>query len=121
MPDPFHVRFNIEVPIDEARRRFVNRIANQVRIIASAICFSDTLDGLLWEIEATLGEPHSIRIEPGTSGEPSFIERWVEIVDGDFLRCLHALEGLYNGLEPLSINPDPVDGLSDAITGTLAE
>lgn len=37
MADPFHVRFNIEVPIEDARRRFINRIENRVRKMATAL------------------------------------------------------------------------------------
>jgi hypothetical protein len=123
MPDPFHVRFNIAVPIEEARRRFVNRIANRVRLVASAICYSDTLDLLLWEIEAKLGEPHSRQIEYGNQGLPSFVERWQELIGDDFLRCLHALEGFYKGLPSGSFATgyDPVLAVNTAIAETFAE
>lgn len=123
MTQPFHVRFNIDLPIEEARRRFVNRIANRVRIIASAICFDDALDRLLWEVEATLGEPHSQEIGPGKFGEPVFVERWCEMVGEDFSRCLSALEGFYKGLpgEASTDNYDPVQSLNTAVRETLAE
>ena len=124
MPDPFYARFNIDVPIDEARRRFVNRVANRVRMIASALSFDDTLDPLLWEIEATLGESHSRQIEHGIYGVPTFVERWCEIVGDDFLRCLHALEGFYRGIPAASLMggyTPPVGALNDAIRETLAE
>ncbi len=123
MPDPFHVRFNIEVPIEEAQRRFVNRIAHRVRLIASAVFLDDTLDRLLREVEAKLGERHSLQIEYGTHGLLSFGERWCEIVGEDFLRCLHALEGFYKGLPSGSFigDYDPVLALNDAITETFAE
>lgn len=120
MPEPFYVRFNIDVPIEEARRRFINRIANRIRILASAICFDDTLDGLMWEIEATLGEPHSAQIELGVEGIPTFTWRWRKLVSDDILRCLHALEGFYKGLPVLPIGSyDPVKGLNDTVTETF--
>lgn len=123
MPDPFHVRFNIDVPIEEAQRRFVNRIAHRVRLIASALSFGDSLDTLLREVEAKLGEPHSRQIDYGAYGLPSFGERWRELVGEDFLRCLLALEGFYNGLpSATSVSDyDPVRALNDAITETFAE
>ena len=123
MLDPFRVRFNIDLPIDEAQRRFVNRIAHRVRLIASALSFDDTLDMLLREAEAKLGEPHSRQIEYGTYGLPSFGERWCEIVGEDFLRCLQALEGFYKGLPSASSvgGYDPVLALNDAIMETFAE
>lgn len=123
MPDPFHVRFNIDIPIDEAQRRFVNRIANRVRIIASAICFNDTLDRLLWDVEAALGEPHSAQIELGIDGIPTFVWRWRKVVGDDFLRCLHAIEGFYKGLPSGSSasDYDPVLAVNTAIAETFAE
>src|SRR5687768_8194162 len=122
MPDPFHVRFNIDVPVEEARRRFVNRIANRVRVMASALSFDDTLDKLLWEIEATLGEPHPANIELGRDGETSFVWRWRKIIKEDFVRCLHALEGFYKALPSgLAGSYNPVQALDAAVRETLAE
>jgi hypothetical protein len=61
MPDPFHVRFNIEVPSEEARRRLINRIENKVRNIASALLeavghISNPLEALIIEVETAVGE-----------------------------------------------------------------
>ena len=122
MPDPFHKRFTIEVPIEEARKRFVNRIANRVRKMASSLSFDDRLNGLLWEVEATLGEPHSRYIEHGREGESTFVGRWSKIVADDFLRCLHAVEGLYKGLQGISeVDFDSIQALNDAVAETLSE
>ena len=80
-------------------------------------------DGLLWEIESVLGEPHSRQIWPGREGESSFVERWCEIVDNDFWRCLHAVEGFYSAL-PAGTSTggyDPVVALNAAVEETLAE
>lgn len=122
MAEPFHVRFNIEVPLEEARRRFVNRIANRIRRIVSALSLNDTLEKLLFEVEAKLGEPHLRRIDPGIHGEPDFVERWSEIIGGDFWRSLHAVEGFYHGLpgEPIR-GYDPIQALNNAVQDTLAE
>jgi hypothetical protein len=49
--------------------------------------------------------------------------RWRKIVDNDFLRCLHAVEGLYMGF-PSGIFSSPYDSvlaLNAAVTETLAQ
>jgi hypothetical protein len=119
MPYPFHVRFNIDIPIEEARRRFTHRITNRVRKLAIP---SDYLDSVLFESESTLGEPHPTFIDAHHFDPyPIFIQRWIEIVNGDFLRCLHALEGLAKGLRAMNVSPNPEEELNTAISDTLAE
>src|SRR5215813_6133941 len=118
MPEPFHVRFNIEVPIEQAQERFVHRIANRVRKICGVLT-GGWLDPVLNEAEATLGEPHSKFLETYDC-QREFMERWIEIVDRDFLRCLNALEGLSKGLGASSLTSS-VQELDEAITVTLAE
>jgi len=95
MPDPFHVRFNIDVPIDEARRRFVNRIENRVLKLVELINEGgrnkSALDPLIIDIESALGEPHLRYVwSPGL-----FIEVWRKRINGDFYRCLVAVENLH--------------------------
>lgn len=117
MPDPFHIRFNIEVPVDAAQSHFVNRIANRVRKLSLPY---DPLDSILNEAEAALGAPHSKFIDPAFAYcHRWFVERWREIVDGDFFRCLRALEGLYKGI--LNEWVHEIESLNNAIQDTLAE
>jgi len=117
MPDPFHVRFDIEVPIEEARRRFVHRIANRVRQLGLSY---DSLDSILNEAEAALGAPHSKFIDPAFAFcHRWFVERWREIVDDDFVRCLLALEGLYKAIARDFHHA--IEDLNTAITDTLTE
>src|SRR5262245_24944463 len=120
MPEPFHVRFNIEVPIEQAQERFVHRIANRVRKICGTLPGYDYLDPILNEAEATLGEPHSKFLDETYQSQRDFMERWIEIVDRDFLRCLNALEGLSKGLGASGL-ASSVQELDEAITVTLAE
>lgn len=94
MPDPFHVRFNIDVPIEEARRRFINRIENGVLKLAQVIDGEwrarhvNALDPLIIEVESALGEPHLSHVSsPGV-----FIGVWRERIHGEFRRCLIAVE-----------------------------
>jgi hypothetical protein len=59
MPDPFHVRFNIEVPIEEVRRRFINRIETKIRDAveaAHADWFQQVSLGLCFD-----GNPNRVR------------------------------------------------------------
>jgi hypothetical protein len=85
MAEPFHVRFNIDVPIAEAQRRFVNRIENNVRQAMETV-WSDSgntgsaLTLLLAEVQSTLGEPHreTLVFRSGIH------ERMGKVVTGDF-------------------------------------
>ena len=97
MADPFHVRFKIDVPTEEARRRFINRIENRVLSLIQALDKAgrtnsiDAINPLLVEVESALGEPHLTH-----AGSPSvFIEVWRERIKGDFSRCLIAVEKLH--------------------------
>jgi hypothetical protein len=128
MPDPFYIRFNIEVPIEEARRRFVNRIANRVRKLLWMVSIAGSLDATMYEVESKLGEPHSKfldynEVDQHLIGERLFVVRWAELVMENFFRCLQALEGLYIGLETVGVGGhDPAQKqLNDAIVETLAE
>jgi len=50
------------------------------------------------------------------------MERWIEIVNGDFFRSLQAVEGLYKGIGAMGIGGhDYIQDLNDAVTDTLAE
>jgi hypothetical protein len=101
MAEPFHVRFNIDVPIAEAQRRFVNRIENNVRQAIETV-WSDSgntgsaLTLLLAEVQSTLGEPHRETLV----FRSEFMKEWAKVVTGDFLRCLTALEGFHIALRP---------------------
>jgi hypothetical protein len=105
MTDPFHVRFDIDVPIDEARRRFVNRIENCVRRAVESVYSesndkADALRRLLAEIQTTVGEPFREYVR----FSEEFMEVWRQLVRNDFSRCLQALEAFYNALQRERIN-----------------
>jgi hypothetical protein len=104
MSEPFHKRFNIEVPIEEARRRFINRIENRARTIADKLDaatrpnYVNALDPAMIKIETALGEAHLEYV----SGSSAFANVWRERVCNSFSRCLVAVEGLHQALpEPL--------------------
>jgi len=115
MADPFHIRFNIDVPVEEAQRRFVNRMENRIlKIMENASRFANTnLDSITIDVETTLGEPHLTYV--GTSGV--FIQVWRKRVDNDFSRCFRAIEGLYQALD-LSFEKTQ---LNAAVNETLAQ
>jgi len=106
MADPFHIRFNIDLAIEEARRRFVNRVENRVLNIAKALHKAgkansfNALEALIIEIETALGESHLTDV----SGPGVFIAVWRERIDSDFSRCLQAVEGLREGLSSYGAN-----------------
>ena len=101
MAEPFHVRFNIDLPIEEAQRRFMNRIENYVLMVLRDLQDSYrhqnqfALDPIIVLVEAELGEPHLTFVSsPGV-----FIEVWRKRIGNDFSRCLQAIEGLYPALQ----------------------
>lgn len=76
----FHSRFRIEVPLGQARQRFVNRALNRV------------FDSYMW----TLPEPTSLKREIVTAlGDYFYAHKDLnQYIDNDFHRCLLALEAL---------------------------
>ncbi len=87
---PFHERFEIEVGVEEARRRFINRISNAVfdRLMSQADRNGVVDMGTLYRrVRYILGE--------GPRAVPSFDH----YVGYDFYRCLRVLEALFQSLE----------------------
>lgn len=96
MPDPFHLRFNVGVPIEETQRRFVNRIGNSVFQVVEGMRITGKVDlsPIMLAVQTFLGEGGRYSIYFASE----FIEAWNELVAGQFVRCLQAIEGLYIGL-----------------------
>jgi hypothetical protein len=88
-PRQFHERFGIEVGIDEAKRRFVNRVSNAIL---------DDFIGptAIIHVANALGEKH-----PDMALVTSLQYRAIldEYVSGDFYRCLRVIEAAYDFLE----------------------
>jgi hypothetical protein len=91
MTDKFHERFNIEVGLNEARRRFVNRALNLV-FLSFLYEFSNT-DEIVLEIATVLGETY----------EDSDFDSLKEYIDDDFHKTLLAIEALFSAISPLNI------------------
>lgn len=104
MADPFYVRFNIDIPFDEAEKRFLNRLENQIRRLTQGVndearrrgdfC-SSLLDPLMISVETALGETHGGFFHD----DIGFVAAWRKVLTGDFLTCLHGVEALYRGLK----------------------
>lgn len=88
----FHERFDIQVGVPEAKRRFMNRVTNIVfyHLIGGNLSFTERQD-LLLAVASALGEAFVLKRDLKT------------YVDGDFLRCLRVLEALYEELEDIEL------------------
>ena len=121
MPDPFHKRFEIDVPIEEARRRFINRIENRVLSLMQRLDYvaradsRNVLDPVMIEVESALGESHLTYV----SGASGFIDVWRKRINADFSRCLIATEKLYAVLAPSA--DVPLRKVTEVITESLAQ
>ena len=85
MKEPFHKRFNIEVDIEEARRRFVNR--------ANTLLFN--LHEGHWSIDALLENQPILPRVVAALGEEYTGKPISYYIRGDFQRCLQAIEAYY--------------------------
>lgn len=120
MSEPFHVRFNIDVPIGEACRRFVNRIENEVRQLVSALEGqegerSELLDPIMLGVHSALGESHDSYIADSIN----FTIVWRRLIKNDFHRCLRAVEGLHGQFKKRSLALERL--LTTAIESVLSQ
>ena len=106
MMKKFHERFEIDLGVDEAKRRFVNRVLNflldDVRIIAC-----EEYDPNGW---ALLGRHICSKLGERWNG-PNCLS---SVVKNDFEKCLQAIEALY-------AHPNYVDLANDGITSILQD
>lgn len=102
----FHERFDIEVGVDEAKRRFMNRVTNRIFYVFIG---NNSTEGQRqnWLLVAAsaLGE------------EFVFNTSYNEYIGGDFYRCLRVLEALYEKLEGTELGRE----LSATIDDTMAQ
>src|SRR5438067_2252292 len=94
MTDKFHERFDIEVGLDEAKRRFVERVHNLIfeGFMRSLMPDWEYLDAVKY-IAARLGDQFS------------GVYLLAIHNSGDFLKHLHAIEALHDFLETKSNAP----------------
>ncbi len=91
MTNKFHERFNIEVGLNEARRRFVNRALNL--IFGSFLYQLNNCEEIVEEIATALGEPY----------DNDDFDSVKELINDDFHNTLQAIEALYNAIPSNSI------------------
>jgi hypothetical protein len=81
---PFHERFEIEVGIDDAKRRFMKRVTNYIFVnyFENQHDYTTRIP-VLFAVANALGEKYESML------------RFDGYIKGDFYRCLHALEVAY--------------------------
>lgn len=95
---PFHERFGMDLDQDEAKRRFLNRITN---VIFHSFCatlgssFDGDVSNFVRAAANKLGEEWSTRDFMGHRVALTLDD----LVRGDFVRCLQALEAIFDALE----------------------
>jgi len=113
MSDPFHKRFNIDVKLEGAQRRFIERVRIATRIAL------DELDNTVW-LDRVL-ETACFRIGTRPSSVhylTRFMEHWDDVVGEDFTQCLRMTEAVHGAI--LGINKDTLaKALSDGIATAL--
>ena len=105
LQQPFYKRFNISIDVEEAKRRFVNRIRNQVfdgffeHDVEEDIVRGD----VLWGIANDLGE------------EYEWDGAFDDYVLSDSDRCLQVLESAYRALDSQKLKKQLSDLVFDAV------
>jgi len=109
MTNKFHERFNIEVEINEARRRFVNRALNLV--FWSFLYELSNTEEIVVEIATVLGETY----------EDSDFDSVKDYIDDDFHKTLLAIEALFNAIPPHNIPAHSKEALVKIIDRIISE
>jgi hypothetical protein len=92
--EPFHRRFDIEVGIEEARNRFLQRIRTLTHSVLEKVrSGGNSLDNLFQRLCFELGE-HYVFV----SSTNTFMKIWDEFVHGEFLKCLRITEAVRSAL-----------------------
>jgi len=105
MRDKFPDRFNIDIELDEARKRFINRIHNEIYW------------GFLLSNHFSEGTKYSIARSVATHLGDRFTNTMVvNFVGDEMLRNLHAIEGVY---QAIADTPPLQEYLSDTIESLL--
>jgi hypothetical protein len=115
MNEPFHKRFDIEVGLDEAGRRFVERIRTLTWSFVSDAYSQDLpLNPLLQSVNFHLGERHLSILVPS-----EFIQVWDNFVGNDTSKCLRMTEAIYLALVDKRWSPDVIVKFASDISKAL--
>jgi hypothetical protein len=94
MSDPFHKRFNIEVKLEEAQQRFLERVRTATQMALAELNRTVQLNNLLELVCFKMGtRPH---FTMDLTGSSSFMELWDDVVSGDFTECLRMTEAVHD-------------------------
>ena len=99
---PFHKRFDIDVPLEEAQKRFINRILGSLPGYLEGGIDLEDLRILLGLVAFRLGEPRkdvSARLGSVSYAMGMALESHIK---EDFHRCLQVIESVYRGLDELT-------------------
>lgn len=116
MAEPFYKRFNIEVGLNEARRRFIERIRTLTWSLISNAYTSERKDmnALLQAVNFRLGERHHSVHFPS-----DLMNQWDAFVGDDFSKCLNMTEAVHTGLANQRFSPDTVASFVEGVTTAL--
>ena len=113
MAEPFHKRFNVDVEVDEARRRFVERIRTLTWSLLNQLYLTDRHDmnSLLQAINFHLGERHHPVSRPS-----EVMQQWDAFVGDSFPKCLNMTEAVRAGLVIQRYSPKTVAEFIKGVT-----
>ena len=113
MAEPFYKRFNIEVGLNEARRRFIERIRTLTWSLISNAYTSERKDmnALLQAVNFHLGERHQSVHFPS-----ELMHQWDAFVGDDFSKCLKMTEAVCVGMVAQRYSPDTVARFMGGVT-----
>jgi hypothetical protein len=115
MNEPFHKRFDIQVSLDDARRRFVERIRTFTwSVVSDAYSERASLNPLLQSVNFHLGEHHDSIL---TSSD--FINVWDKFVLNDMSKCLRMTEAIYVALVDIRWSPVVIAKFATGISKAL--
>ncbi len=94
MPEPFHKRFNLEIDVGEASRRFVERARTLTWSLLNQLYRTDRRDmnSLLQAINFYLGERHHPVMHAS-----DVMKQWDAFVGNNFTKCLRMTEAVLAG------------------------
>ena len=116
MAEPFHKRFNVEVEVDEARRRFVERIRTLTWSLLNQLYLTDRHDmnSLLQAINFHLWERHHPVTRPS-----EVMQQWDAFVGDDFTKSLRMTEGVRASFVVERYAPEAVAKLIKSVTAAV--
>lgn len=116
MAEMFHKRFNVEVDVDETRRRFVERIRTLTWSLLNQFYMKDrhAMNSLLQAINFHLGERHHPVTHPS-----DVMKHWDGFVSENFSNCLRMTEAVRAGFVIERYSPEAVAQFIKGVTAAV--